>query len=263
LTEQTGLTALRKIGMGRVSVLLQPIHEVRPHGNRVHSLECLIRGPKGSPFESPAALFEFVRAQETDVWFDRTCLKLQLESVGALPGNPRISLNAYGTTLCKDPAFASFVTDLAWGNMVAPERLTIDVSGYGPYAEDPRLSAAVKALKEQGVRVALDDSGLGDPDFRLLLDLKPDYLKVDRYLVKGLATEPAHRAILDGLVGLAQRLGFRLVAEGIETIEELAAVTEMGITLVQGFLFGQPVTPDAWRTGALPSGRGWTSTRKA
>src|SRR6185369_15690080 len=112
----TGLTALRKIGMGRVSVYLLPIYDVSRGGREMHALECLIRGPKGSPFESPAALFEFVRQQQTDLWFDRTCLRLELESVGGLPGAARIHLNVFAATICKDPTFARFLDELAWGN---------------------------------------------------------------------------------------------------------------------------------------------------
>src|SRR5204862_107700 len=83
-------------------------------GRKLHALECLIRGPKGSPFESPAALFEFVRTKQTELWFDRTCLRLELESVGELPGSPRVSLNVYGATICKDPGFAQFIEGLSW-----------------------------------------------------------------------------------------------------------------------------------------------------
>jgi len=259
--KKTGLTALRSIGMGKMAVLLQPILEISSKGRRLHALECLIRGPVGTRLESPAALFEFVRSNETDYYFDRTCVKLALETAGALPGDPRVSLNVYGKTLIKDPDFATFVEGLSWGNAVAPGRVTMEIADYGKFAEDPALGAMVKSLKALGIQIALDDSGLGDPDFRLLLDLKPDYLKIDRFFVAGLATEATHKAILEGLMSLAGSLGFRIVAEGIETEEELKTVTDMGIELVQGYLFGEPKPADAYRTGMLVHGKGWDVPR--
>jgi EAL domain-containing protein (putative c-di-GMP-specific phosphodiesterase class I) len=247
----TGMTGIRRAGVANLTVLVMPILEITPAGARLHALECLIRGPKGSKLESPADLFEFVRSQNTQVRFDSTCLELQLQHMGQLPGDPRISLNVHAATLCEDAAFAGALETVAWGNAIAPSRLTIEISDYGPHAENPALATAVKALRALGVRIALDDSGLGDPDFRLFLDLKPDYLKIDRYLVRGLASEESSRGILEGLISLSKSLGFRIVAEGVENAEDLRTVSAMGIDLVQGFHFGEPVSPDTLRTGVL------------
>jgi EAL domain-containing protein (putative c-di-GMP-specific phosphodiesterase class I) len=251
IPKKTGMTAVRKTGVANLLVFVQPIYDVTRKEPALHALECLIRGPKGSDLETPAALFELVKTYKSEARFDIACLELQIEKVSPLPGEPRISLNIHAATLCADPGFPRFLDHLAWGSAVSPTRLTLEIADYGRFAEDPALSAAVRELKALGIKIALDDSGLGDPDFRLLLDLKPTYLKVDRYLVRGLVTEESNRAILAGLVSLSKTLGFRIVAEGVETAEELRIVTDMGIGLVQGFLLGEPVPPEVFRTGAL------------
>ena len=260
--KQTGLTGLRRAGIANLSVVLQPILERKAGGFALHAAECLIRGPKGSPLESPAELFAFVRAQKNEARFDATCLEKALEAAGALPASLRVSVNVHASTLCEDDDFAAYVDNLAWGNAVPPGRLTVEISEYGPHTENPALAAAVRELKHLGMRVALDDSGLGDPDFRVFLDLKPDYLKVDRYLVHGLKTEATNRSILEGLFSLSKTLGFRIVAEGVENAEELRLVTDMGITLVQGFLFGQPMRADELRDVlTLGSEKPWERVR--
>src|SRR5258706_1318196 len=249
--KKTGMTAVRQTGVANLLVFVQPIFDVTRTPPALHALECLIRGPKGSDLEMPAALFELVRTYKSEARFDVACLEVQLEKVSPLPGEPRISLNIHAATLCGDPGFPRFLDGLAWGSAVAPARLTLEIGDYGPHAEDPALAASVRELKTLGIRIALDESGLGNPDFRLFLDLKPGYVKVDRYLVQGLATEESNRAILAGLVSLSKTLGFRIVAEGIETAEELRIVPEMGGGLAQGYLPGEPVPPEVFRTGAL------------
>jgi EAL domain-containing protein (putative c-di-GMP-specific phosphodiesterase class I) len=236
-------------GGGRLSVALQPIVELTPKGPELHALECLVRGPKG-PLETPAALFAWARLRGEEAELDRACVELGLASAANLPA-ARISVNVNAATLAADPGFPSFLETVAWGHAVPASRLVVEISGFGDYAGRHEWRVAVRALREMRVRLALDDAGLGDANFGALMDLKPDYLKADRYLVEGIADDPSKRAILEALVSLGQAVGFRLVVEGVETLAELRTLRLLGVELVQGNHFSQPVSPVVVRRGEL------------
>jgi len=89
--------------------------------------------------------------------------------------------------------------------------------------------------------VALDDVGLGQSNYKMILDVRPEIYKLDRYLVAGAWSDPYRQVILDSLARMVRRLEARAVAEGVEDHHELVAVEAAGIDLVQGFLFARPL----------------------
>ncbi|KQX62829.1 hypothetical protein ASD06_12465 [Angustibacter sp. Root456] len=129
---------------------------------------------------------------------------------------------------------------------VRPEQLIIELTETD-VARDPERSAAqLCALRELGVRVAMDDFGSGYSSLGQLASLPVDVIKIDRSLVKDLGTISAAtdvaRTIISAVTQIADSLGMATVAEGIETAEQRAAVTELGCTNAQGFLFARPMT---------------------
>jgi EAL domain-containing protein (putative c-di-GMP-specific phosphodiesterase class I) len=126
--------------------------------------------------------------------------------------------------------------------------------------------AALVGLRRLGVRIALDDVGLGHSNYMMICECRPDYLKVDRYFVTGCHRDFHRRAVLASIEQLAGPFGARVVAEGVEDPAEMETLKRIGISLVQGFLFGQPapvaemmssVSPNLW-PGGKPAHRGLT-----
>jgi EAL domain-containing protein (putative c-di-GMP-specific phosphodiesterase class I) len=97
-------------------------------------------------------------------------------------------------------------------------------------------------MRESGIAIALDDVGLGQSNYKMILDVRPDIYKLDRYLVNGAWSDPYRQVILDSLARMVRRLEARAVAEGVEDRNELVAVEAAGIDLVQGFLFARPIS---------------------
>ena len=97
-------------------------------------------------------------------------------------------------------------------------------------------------LSAQGIRIALDDFGAGFCNFRYLKVLPLHYLKLDRVMVEGIATDPRDRAVLRGIVAMAHALDLAVIAEGIESEDQLAVVAEEGCALFQGFLRASPMS---------------------
>jgi EAL domain-containing protein (putative c-di-GMP-specific phosphodiesterase class I) len=106
---------------------------------------------------------------------------------------------------------------------------------------------SLAALRQAGMRIALDDVGLGHSNFQMMVDVKPDYFKLDRYFVHGCHRDKSHRAVVASVAKLAEELGSSVVAEGVEDPADLKILQEVGITLVQGFAFCRPIPFDRFQ----------------
>jgi EAL domain-containing protein (putative c-di-GMP-specific phosphodiesterase class I) len=110
--------------------------------------------------------------------------------------------------------------------------------------QNARLRSTVTALARMGVRLSLDDFGTGDSSLSRLQQLHFDEVKIDRSFLAHVTDEPTDRNIVEFATGLAHSLGMKVVAEGVESEESLATVTELGVDLVQGFLLHRPCGGD-------------------
>jgi EAL domain-containing protein (putative c-di-GMP-specific phosphodiesterase class I) len=227
---------------GRLSVVFQPIFQVGDNVPGLFGLECLIRGPRGTNAERPVVLFEYVRRKRAEAAVDRACIKTALAEAGRLPGQPRMSLNVHASTLGRDPGFPDFLLGRAQEAGITTARLVVEIVEHAPPLDVPAFRRALEALREAGVTIALDDVGLGQSNYKMILDVRPQIYKLDRYLVSGAWADPYRQVILDSLVRMVRRLEARAVAEGVENRRELIAVEAAGIDLVQGFLFARPLS---------------------
>jgi EAL domain-containing protein (putative c-di-GMP-specific phosphodiesterase class I) len=98
------------------------------------------------------------------------------------------------------------------------------------------------ALAQLGatVRLSVDDAGAGFASLRHVVDLRPDFLKLDRSWVTGIEHDESRQALVAGLVGFSNRTGTAMIAEGIETIEEHVMLEQMNVDFGQGYLLGRP-----------------------
>ena len=96
-------------------------------------------------------------------------------------------------------------------------------------------------MKQRGIRLSIDDFGTGDSAIAYLLDLPVDVLKIDRSYVSGLADNERDAALVSAMIALGQRLNLKVVAEGVETREQLMALRELQCDAFQGFLVSQAV----------------------
>jgi len=109
------------------------------------------------------------------------------------------------------------------------------------FVGDPScLQPRIGALKEAGIQVGLDDVGFGRSSLESLILFQPQIIKIDRNLVFGVSRDPTKRIVLERLVKVTTGLGAKLVAEGIESVDDLEVIQECGITEGQGFLWGTP-----------------------
>jgi EAL domain-containing protein (putative c-di-GMP-specific phosphodiesterase class I) len=235
------------LGEGGISVLFQPIYAVDGGRASVFALEALARGPKGSNVEPANVLFEYVRRKGKETEVDRTCVAAVLKAAasialpaGSLVARPAISINVHAATLEQDDDFARFLLDQCAVHGIEVTRLILEIVEQQQYWDDVRFFRTMNTLRAAGVRIALDDIGLGYSNYRTLIEVRPDFYKIDRYFVTGSRQKDNARAAIESIVLLATRLGGRAIAEGVEAADDLSTVRELGIDLVQGFHLAMP-----------------------
>jgi EAL domain-containing protein (putative c-di-GMP-specific phosphodiesterase class I) len=223
----------------------QPVVDISSSTAPPHYMEGLIRGPAGTNVVRPEILFDYARRKGSEVEVDRACIHALLTAARGLPG-VSIGLNIRAATIAADLELLTFLGDLLTETGIAPGRLVVEIIERGQDWGRRTFLLNLDGLRSIGVRVALDDFGTGKANYRLLLDARPDYLKVDRSFGHGCHDDPRCRALLDSLARLAGRIGCRVVAEGIKDPADLEVVREAGIDLVQGYLWGTPAPASAW-----------------
>ena len=132
------------------------------------------------------------------------------------------------------------------GAGLAPDRLKLEVTESALMNEPEAAVATLHRLRALGVRIALDDFGTGYSSLSYLRRFPFDKIKIDRAFIRDIA-EPDAAAIVRAVVGLGDRLGMGIVAEGVETVEQLELVRSEGCGEVQGFLFSRPLSAEAAR----------------
>ena len=143
-------------------------------------------------------------------------------------------------------------------------RVVVELSEHSVIHTYAALRDQLVALREQGLRIAVDDVGAGYASVRHILELRPDFIKLDRWLIDGLADDRSRRVAVSAFVSLARELGSRVVAQGVKRPADLSVVRDLGLDGAQGDLLGGPsgdwFAVAAW--GALGDGRrrGWALT---
>lgn len=145
------------------------------------------------------------------------------------------------------------------------ERILLELSEHDPVDDYDRLSEQLAPLRARGLRLAIDDVGAGFSSLRHIVLTAPDVIKLDRSIVHGVAGDPVLSTLVRSLVEFGHGCGARIVAEGVETSSDAAALGELGVDLGQGWYFGRPGTPDDLRSRAasVPAERATVDAARA
>ncbi|MCW2549359.1 MAG: hypothetical protein JWN96_3819, partial [Mycobacterium sp.] len=121
-------------------------------------------------------------------------------------------------------------------------QLVLEITEHAAVDSYAELREALRPMRDNGLRLAIDDAGAGYASLKHVVELEPDIIKVDRSLIDGLAADRARRSVVSAFVLLALDMGAAVIAEGIETTEDLEAVRDLGVDAAQGYLFARPTT---------------------
>jgi len=201
--------------------------------------EALTRFGDGRP---PNVVFGEASRTGLGIELETACLRASIAAAERLPPNGYLSLNT-SPELVLSGSFESIL-----GGMARP--VVLEVTEHVEIEDYPGLRRELKRLGSS-VRLAVDDAGAGYASFRHILELAPDFVKIDLDLVRGVDAEPARQALIAGMGYFAVKRKLRLIAEGIETRKELDALQALAVPYGQGFLLGRPLdgtTTETWPT---------------
>lgn len=186
----------------------------------------------GGPAAPPALWFESACKLGLTGPLERRIMRTGFTTADRLPDGCFLSINVTAEALLSDQIQQLFQQRERFDDIV------LEVSEKD--CQEPGVAEALSPFRVAGGRLALDDIGAGFSNLRDVLALKPEILKVDRAVVRGLDRDKVRSAIVEGLGHMAGRLGISLLAEGIEKPEELAELERLKVPLGQGYLFGEP-----------------------
>ena len=243
LLEEVG----RAVKRGEFTGFLQPI--VNSTDRKIVGFEALARWQKADDLILPPAMFW--PALEDPVLSIEIGDAIIQQSISTLAAWSRkgiavdyISVNVSTSQLSR-PEFASFVQDLLTKGDVSPKALTIEITENVLLSgRNPQIRKTLSELDEMGVSLSLDDFGTGFASLSHLRTENYDVLKVDREFVMGLPEDRPSFGIVKALTEFSNSLEKKVVAEGVETIEQADLLAGLGCDCLQGFYFSKPVPVD-------------------
>ncbi len=228
------------IQAGGLTPHFQPVVDLSD--GRVHAHEALVRIAPGWPWPHPDALFQAARDQGETETLEIECIRLALSQWHAkgLPG--RLFLNISASTLVRAVAQMNIerILSVAAKGSISGSSIVIELTEHEHVRDVDALMSAVRRLRRHGIAVALDDFGDGRSSLRLWSELKPEVVKIDKYFSKDLPSHPEKVQTLRALLQISQTLGASLVAEGVETADELRLLRDLGVPFGQGWFLGRP-----------------------
>ncbi|MGO9177705.1 MAG: EAL domain-containing protein [Candidatus Limnocylindrales bacterium] len=218
--------------------VFQPVVELA--SGRVIGFEGLIRPAAGSGFADPGSMFVAAERCGRTVELDQACLEVIASAATAIPGDRSISLNLSPRTL-EAPEFNAHALSRTLERLgLSLSRVVIELTEREAIDDMELLASNLQACRRAGMRIAADDVGSGNAGLRLLSQIHFDIVKIDLSLVQGGTARESSLAVLRSLVDLGKRWGSVVVAEGVETPDQLRVLRSLDVTSAQGYLLGRP-----------------------
>ncbi len=218
--------------------LFQPL--VALSDGSVWGYEALIRGPSDSALHSPILLFKTAQAFDLLEELELLCRQISIKAFAAAKVDGLLFLNVNPLLLLTSDHPSGLTKKYIQQAGLEPDRIVIELSEQFQVEDTGLFISAVKHYRDFGFKIAIDDLGSGFSGLKLWSELQPDIVKIDRYFIDQLHLDPIKKAFVKNIIELAKSTQSVIVAEGIETSEELLTCKELGADFGQGYLLGRP-----------------------
>ncbi len=216
----------------------QPIYEV---GEQIpFAVEGFIRGPAGEMSQDPEMLFLAAQNTHMSPALDGAAYVAVLIAFAALRWPGKLFLNVRPSTLLHSTFAISDLRLAVEAVGLHPSQIILELTEHEPIPDAAALLRALDPLIDEGITLSLDDAGAGFANMRAICELQPHFIKVDRFFMDGIARSLVKRNVVQNFVNLASEIGAKVVAEGVERDEDAQTAVQLGIDLMQGYLFGKP-----------------------
>ena len=214
--------------------VFQPIIEL--DGGAVVGYEALTRFASG---QRPDFCFAQAWSVGLGAELELATLRAAIEAGKALPAGSWLSLNVSPRLLEESAGLRALLESV-------DRPVVLEITEHDLITNYPEIRQAIGQLGD-GVRLAVDDAGAGAANFSHIIELRPDLIKLDISLVRGVNANLGRQAMVVGMRHFSRTVGCELLAEGIETLEEAETLRSLGVGLGQGFLFGRPAPIESWK----------------
>lgn len=212
----------------------QPIVDTRR--KEVFAHEALVRGVNNEP---AGKVFEHVN-DGNRYRFDQACRVKAIELAAKLGVTSFVSINFMPNAVYRPELCIRATLEAADTYKFPIDQIIFEITEGEKIDDIPHLQEIIRHYQQRGFKTALDDFGAGYAGLNLLADLQTDLIKLDMALIRDIDKKKSRQAIVRGILGVCRDLGIKVIAEGIESREELIALEDLGVELFQGFLFARP-----------------------
>lgn len=218
-----------------LKVNLEPIVDTR--SGKLVACEALMRGFRDMGFETPHQLLDHAHAigalLDLELFLARSAIQALQNTQSS---RPRLFLNIDGRSLPEWKRYRERLNFYVQEAGMSPAEICIEISEAQQVLDDGAFEDAVAGLRDIGLRIAVDDFGTGVSGLRMLYLTRPNFLKIDRFFIRKMPVDAQKRLLVQAIARLANTLGAQVIAEGVETRDELQAVRQAECSLVQGYL---------------------------
>lgn len=220
-----------------IKTVYQPIVSLKSGSVLGH--EALSRGPEGSELASPAILFNLAERYKCLSALELLCHKTALKGAAQDLGDALLFINVSPSILASGD-YQNVLSDLLSSNGINPKRVVLELTERDPIEDYAQFREALDSFRVAGYRIAIDDAGAGYSSLQAIAELQVEFVKIDCSLIRDIDQNPTKRALLETLVDFCAKVGSRIICEGIESVEELKVLIDLGCNYGQGYLLARP-----------------------
>jgi len=230
----------------RVQSVYEPI--VCTRTLTVYGYEALARGPEGTEYGPASSLFDAAEDHDMLYELDALCRAAALDGASGFPPGTKLFMNIRPSAI-HDPRFhpSALIRTLERSHL-KPSDVVFEISEQESIENYSVFREARDKYGQLGFQFALDDTGAGYASLEAAMELAPEFIKVDRSFMKGIDEDQGRQAMVRGFQQVARSVGARIIGEGLDRLEELQKLAELGIEFGQGWLFGR-ATPMRAKSG--------------
>ncbi|MFA9374296.1 MAG: EAL domain-containing protein [Poseidonibacter sp.] len=219
----------------------QPIINMKD--NSIYGYETLARGVReDGTLVYPDELFKKSKRNDLNFRLDRLCRESSLKTAATKKVHQKVFINFIPTSIY-DPEYCLNST-VKWAKQLEfdPSQIVFEVVETELVKDQKHLKNILEYYRSKGFKIALDDVGEGYSSLNMLIELKPDIIKIDRNIIDGIDKNELKQSVYRALFNLAREHNITVLAEGVETVYELEMIKSIGVDLVQGYYFAKPTT---------------------
>lgn len=224
-----------------LTCLYQPIIDLG--SGTIFGWEAFIRGPQGTFFNDPSMLFSYAEEIGKILALERKCRDRAIADLGRIASDQTLFLNVRTASL-NDPTFSpSAMMKLLRGTDLKPQNIVFELSEKQGIQDPGLLLDCLDDYRSHGFRIALENVGSGHMSLQSISHIRPGFIKIDMSLVRGIDSNPIKRAMVEIFQILCEKIGSKMIVEGIETENELSPLLSMGVHYGQGYYICGPAYP--------------------